>query len=95
MKGRLTNSHWQTDASGGLAADAAPHPTRAWIGVGLDGRRRVATGGIWILVNKAVTSICLKYFPLLVLKGLSHYWKYIYFSRGLNQMEGEGLGVAR
>ena len=26
-------------------------------------------------------------FPLLVLKGIYHYWKYWYFSRSLNQME--------
>ena len=37
------------------------------------------------------TSICLRidfpYFPLLVLKGVCHCWKYFCFSRGLNQME--------
>ena len=26
-------------------------------------------------------------FPLLVLKGIYHYWKYCYFSRWLEQME--------
>ena len=29
------------------------------------------------------------YFPLLVLKGIDHYWKY-FFPRGLNQMEVDG-----
>ena len=27
------------------------------------------------------------YIPLLLLKGTYHYWKYLYFSRGLNQMK--------
>ena len=39
------------------------------------------------------TSICSRiyivYFPLLVLKGIYHYWKQVYISRGLNHVEGD------
>ena len=35
------------------------------------------------------------YFPLLVLQGTYHYWKYSYFSRGLKQMEVCVLRLAR
>ena len=41
-------------------------------------------------------SICLQiccYFPLLVLKGIYHYWTYFFiFPRGVNQMEGAIAG---
>ena len=37
----------------------------------------------------AATNLVFNDFPLLVLKGIYHYWKDVYFSRGLKQMEAE------
>ena len=41
-----------------------------------------------LVFNQEVTSICLRKKTLLVVKGIYHYWKYI-FPGGPNQMEGE------
>ena len=60
-----------------------------------DARRVLGSGGVWLEESPwrpcAEMNICC--FSLLVLKEMYHYWKYyIFFSRGLNQMEVGGLG---
>ena len=55
-------------------------------------RTPITTGnqpGIWGRGTSIWLSIFLFNFPLLILKGIYHYWKYLYFSRGLEQMEGK------
>ena len=62
-----------------------------------------APAGLKICENRGVDvgvspSICLRisfYFPLLVLKGIHHYWNVFIFFRGLKQMEGPCTLVLR
>ena len=54
--------------------------------------RPLVVSHLLILSFHLLKNIC--DFALLVLKGIYHYWKYVFFSRGLKQMEVSQLACS-